>query len=76
MFNDIVIVRGGGDLASGTIQKLYRSGFRVLVLEVAKPTSIRRDVSFSEAIYEGEVEIEGIRAIHVYSLSEIEECLE
>ena len=72
MFNDIVIVRGGGDLASGTIQKLHRSGFKVLVLEVAKPTCIRRNVSFSEAIYEKEVEIEGIKAIHVGSLSEIE----
>ena len=74
MFNDIVIVRGGGDLASGTIQKLHRSGFRVLVLEVPKPTSIRRDVSFSEVVYEGEVEIEGIKAVHVCSLSEIEEA--
>lgn len=74
MFDDIVIVRGGGDLASGTIQKLYRSGFRVLVLEVPRPTSIRRDVSFSEAVFKGEVEIEGIRAIHVGSLSEIEEA--
>ncbi|MCJ7691302.1 MAG: molybdenum hydroxylase, partial [Clostridiaceae bacterium] len=72
MFNDIVVVRGGGDLATGTIQKLYRSGFRVLVLEVPKPTSIRRSVSFCEAVYEMQVEIEGIIAIHVYSLSEIE----
>jgi xanthine dehydrogenase accessory factor len=72
MLNDIVIVRGGGDLASGTIQKLHRSGFRVLVLEVPNPTSIRRNVSFSEAVYEKEVEIEGIKAVHVYCLSEIE----
>ena len=72
MFNDIVIVRGGGDLASGTIQKLHRSGFRVLVLEVPEPTAIRRSVSFSEAVYEGKVEIEGIEAIHVYTLREIE----
>lgn len=72
MFNNIVIVRGGGDVASGTIQKLYRSGFRVLVLEVPKPTSIRRYISFSEVVYESEVEIEGIKAIHVRSLSEIE----
>lgn len=73
MFNDIVIVRGGGDLATGTIQKLHRSGFRVLVLEVPKPTSIRRSVSFCEAVYEREVEIEGIIAVHVSSLSEIEQ---
>jgi xanthine dehydrogenase accessory factor len=74
MFNDIVVVRGGGDLATGTIQKLHRSGFRVLVLEVPKPTSIRRSVSFCEAVYEREVEIEGIVAVHVYSLSEIEQA--
>lgn len=72
MLNDIVIVRGGGDLATGTIQKLHRSGFRVLVLEVAKPTAIRRDVSFSEALYEGKIEVEGIEAVQVGSLSEIE----
>jgi xanthine dehydrogenase accessory factor len=72
MINDVAIVRGGGDLASGTIQKLYRSGFKVLVLEVSKPTSIRRSVSFSEAVYEGKVEIEGIEAIHVHNLEEIE----
>lgn len=72
MLNDIVIVRGGGDLASGTIHKLHRSGFRVLVLEIPKPTSIRRSVSFSEAIYDGEIEIEGVTGVHVCSLSEIE----
>lgn len=74
MFDDIVIVRGGGDLASGIIHKLHRCGFRVLVLEVPKPTAIRRNICFSESIYEGEVEIEGIRAVHVHCLKEIKEC--
>ncbi|MGH4125439.1 MAG: selenium-dependent molybdenum cofactor biosynthesis protein YqeB [Clostridium sp.] len=72
MFNEIVIVRGGGDLATGTIHKLHRSGFRVLVLEIPKPTSIRRSVSFSEAVYDGEIEIEGLTSVHVCSLNEIE----
>ena len=72
MFNDIVIVRGGGDIASGTIQKLYRSGFRVLVLEVANPTCIRRSVSYSEVVYEKEVVVEEITAVHVDCLSEIQ----
>lgn len=73
IFNEIVVVRGGGDLATGTIQKLHRCGFRVLVLEVPKPTSIRRKVSFSEAIYDGKIEIEGITAVHVNYLDEIKE---
>lgn len=54
MNGDIIIVRGGGDIASGIIQKLHSSGFRVLVLEIENPTSIRRTVSFSEAIFDGE----------------------
>jgi xanthine dehydrogenase accessory factor len=70
----IVIMRGGGDVASGTIQKLHRCGFKVLVLEIAKPTAIRRKVSFSDVVYESEVVIEGDRARLVDSIEEIEKC--
>lgn len=65
MFKDIIIVRGGGDIASGAIQKLSRSGFKVLVLEIKEPSSIRRKVSFSEALYEGQVTVEGLTAVQV-----------
>ena len=44
---NLVIVRGGGDIATGTIYKLYQCGFRVLVLEIANPSAIRRNVAFS-----------------------------
>ena len=50
---NLVIVRGGGDIATGTIYKLYKCGFQVLVLEVEHPSAIRRNVAFSEAVYEG-----------------------
>lgn len=76
MNRDIVVIRGGGDIASGIIQKLYRVGFRVLVLETAKPTSIRRTVCFSEAIYESKTNIEGIIAIHVNDNIEIHQAWE
>lgn len=72
MICDKVIVRGGGDIATGTIQKLHRSGFKVLVLETEKPTAIRRNVAFSEAVYEGETVIEGIRAVLANTPEEIE----
>lgn len=71
-----VIVRGGGDIASGTIQKLHRSGFKVLVLEVEKPTSIRRNVAFSEAVYNGETVVEGIKAVLVKEEAEITKAWE
>lgn len=76
MNNDIVIVRGGGDLATGIIQKLHRAGFRVLVLEVEQPTSIRRKVSLSEAVYDGEAAVEDIKATRIYSVGDIERCWE
>ena len=50
MNNDIIVVRGGGDIATGTIHKLYRCGFKVVILEIENPSSIRRAVCFSEAI--------------------------
>lgn len=71
MICDTIVVRGGGDIASGTIQKLHRSGFKVLILEIDKPTSIRRNVSFSEAVYDGQVIIEGIKAVLVKEKEEI-----
>lgn len=57
---NLIIVRGGGDIASGTIMKLYQCGFSVLVLETANPSAIRRNVAFSEAVYQGSQTIEGV----------------
>ena len=36
----LVIVRGGGDLATGCIHRLWSAGFKVLVLECAAPAAI------------------------------------
>lgn len=55
-----ILVRGGGDLASGVIARVYRAGWQVLVTELPKPLSVRRTVSFSQAVYSGEISIEGI----------------
>lgn len=49
---ELIIVRGGGDLATGTIYKLKKSGFPVLILEVENPSAIRRNVAFCEAVYQ------------------------
>ncbi|MGL5578981.1 MAG: selenium-dependent molybdenum cofactor biosynthesis protein YqeB [Fusobacteriaceae bacterium] len=59
---ELVIIRGGGDLASGVIQKFHRSGIPILVLESKNPSFIRRKVSYGEAVYGGEILLEGSRA--------------
>ena len=64
----LVVVRGAGDLGTGCIVRLVRAGFRVLALEVARPSAIRRSVSLSEAVYEGSASVEGVRAVLVESV--------
>ena len=55
-----VLVKGGGDLASGVVHRLHRAGMKVMVTELPQPTVIRRAVAFAAAIYEDVVEIEGV----------------
>ena len=47
---DLIVVRGAGDLATGTIHRLKKAGFRLLVLEAEHPAAIRRQVALSEAV--------------------------
>lgn len=68
---NLVIVRGGGDIATGTIYKLYRCGFQVLILEVLHPSAIRRNVAFSEAVYEGTQTVENLTC---YLAADVEEA--
>lgn len=68
--DDVILVRGGGDLATGTIHRLWSAGLKVLVLEAEQPAAIRRQVSVSEAVYEGGAIVEGMRAALVKTLDE------
>jgi len=58
-------------MASGVAHRLHQSHFRVCLLEIAQPLAVRRAVSFCEAVYDGEKEVEGIRARRVSKLEEI-----
>lgn len=61
----IVLIRGGGDLASGVALRLYRAGLRIIITELEQPMAIRRLVSFAEAIQSGEITVEGVTAKRV-----------
>ena len=63
----LIICRGGGDLATGIVHRLFRAGFPVLVLETDSPAAIRRQVSFSEAVYDGMATVEGVTAERIAS---------
>ncbi|MFA5523828.1 MAG: selenium-dependent molybdenum cofactor biosynthesis protein YqeB [Tissierellales bacterium] len=72
--DEIVFIRGGGDIATGVAHRLHRSGFRILLLEKEKPTVIRRTVSFAQAIFDGQIIVEGIKAIRVNKIEEMYNC--
>jgi xanthine dehydrogenase accessory factor len=66
----VVLIRGGGDLATGVAARLWRAGMAVAVTEIARPLAIRRLVALAEAIYAGEVRVEDLVGIRVASLEQ------
>ena len=73
--NNLIIVRGGGDLATGTICKLKKCGFPVLILEAAHPSAIRRNVAFCEAVYQGTQTVEDMTCYLAASLEQATQYL-
>ena len=58
----IVLIRGGGEVASAIAHRLHRSHFRVCLTEIANPLAVSRGTTFSEAIFDGVKVIEGVKA--------------
>lgn len=59
---DVIVVRGGGDLATGVVQKLFRAGMRVAIFEIADPTVIRSTVALCTAVTKGTATVEDMTA--------------
>lgn len=71
--NDVILVRGGGDIATGTIHRLVSCGYKVLITEIQNPSAIRRKVAFCEAVFDKEVYVDGIGCKLVKNICEAEE---
>ena len=59
---ELIVVRGGGDIATGIVWRLTRAGWPVVVTELARPLTVRRSVALSTAVAEGVADVEGMRA--------------
>lgn len=68
--HNLIIVRGGGDIATGVIWTLRNAGFDVLILECGHPSAIRTTVAFSEAVYEGISTVEGMTCRRAEDMTE------
>lgn len=70
-----ILIKGAGDLASGIACRLHRCGFLVVMTEIPVPTTVRRTVAFSRAVYENRTKVEDITGVLCRSMEEIEEAL-
>ena len=69
-------IRGAGDLATGIALRLYRSGFDIIMSDIAVPTTVRRTVAFSPAVSTGETQVEGITGKLCENISMIDTVIE
>lgn len=72
----VVLIKGGGEVASGIAHRLFHTHFKVCLTETPHPKAISRGVTFSEAVYDGEKEVEGVVAKLVKSVGDIPKAWE
>lgn len=60
MEKGLVVIKGAGDLASGIALRLHRCGFSIIMTELSVPTTVRRTVAFSPAVYEKTAQVEDV----------------
>jgi xanthine dehydrogenase accessory factor len=70
-----IVIKGAGDVATGVAARLWRSGFPVVMTEIARPLTVRRSVSLSNAVYEGKTTVEDMTAWRVQDRAEILKAL-
>jgi len=67
-----ILIKGAGEMATGVAHRLYVAGIRnIIMTEIPAPLSVRRSVSFCEAVFEGAMEVEGVKA---EKIDHIEDC--
>lgn len=70
----LILIKGAGDLATGVAHRLRKCGFDIVMTEIEKPTTVRRTVAFSQAVFDKTTEVEGIRgslAKNIYDIKDI-----
>jgi xanthine dehydrogenase accessory factor len=73
---NLILVRGGGDLGTGVAHRLHMAGLRVVIAELPQPLMVRRGVAFAEAVYAGTHTVEGVTARRVPDVEAAQKALE
>lgn len=72
----LAVVRGGGDLATGVIYRLWKAHFRILILEIEYPTVVRVNISAANAVFTGAADIEGMQVKKINSFRDFDASCE
>ncbi|BAF59715.1 hypothetical protein PTH_1534 [Pelotomaculum thermopropionicum SI] len=72
----IAVIKGAGDLATGVAYRLFKCGLDVIMTEISRPLAVRRKVAFSEAVYDGEATVEGVKACLAGTVDQVFKLLE
>lgn len=71
----LIIIRGGGEIATAIACRMHNAGYEVLLLEKARPSAIRREVAFADAVYDGEKTVERLTCYCAENISAAKELL-
>jgi len=55
-----VVVRGSGDVGSAVAHRLFGAGFAVILHDGPEPTTSRRTMAFTDAVFDGRAVLVGI----------------
>jgi xanthine dehydrogenase accessory factor len=66
MQDTTIVIKGAGEMASGIAHRLFMANMtHICMLEIDKPLCVRRTVSFCDAVFEQQAEVEGVIGVLV-----------
>jgi len=66
-----VVIRGSGDVGSAVAHRLFRAGYPVVIHDGPAPAAPRRGMAFTDAIFDGRVDLAGVAAVRVDDLADL-----
>lgn len=68
----VICIKGAGEMATGVAYRLYKSGFkRIVMLETPNPKAVRRLVAFSEVVYLDKQTVESVQAVKTDTMESV-----
>jgi xanthine dehydrogenase accessory factor len=70
-----ILIRGVGDVGSAVAHRLFLAGHEVMLHDDPQPTAARRGMAFTDAVFDGRSELDGVAAVRVDSLDSLPDLL-